>query len=142
MRLVFGAFVILVFQVFAVAAHAQSGLEGLWHTQGNRSIVRVAPCGEAYCGTIVSVAPKPDGSVWRDTHNPNPALQHRTMEGVQILSGLRVRGAGWSGGKIYNPADGRTYDARARLLANGSLQIDGCVAVFCRAQIWAQAQAQ
>jgi uncharacterized protein (DUF2147 family) len=120
----------------ATPAFGQSGVLGDWKTEGGRSIVRIAPCGEALCGTILSVAPKPDGTQWLDIYNPNESLRSRRMDGVRILSGLRARGNGWSGGQIYNPTDGKTYSARMALKETGVLSVNGCVLMFCREQVW------
>jgi uncharacterized protein (DUF2147 family) len=136
MRNLLLAAAVILAQSIASFAFAQTSIEGVWRTEGGRSTVQISRCGESFCGVVTSVAPRADGAVWHDVHNPDPAFRQRTMEGVQILSDLRVRGQSWAGGRIYNPADGRTYDARARLTPNGALRLEGCVAVFCRAQVW------
>jgi uncharacterized protein (DUF2147 family) len=124
----------------APEAFSQSGVLGDWQTEGGRSVVRIAPCGEAVCGTILSVAPRPDGTEPLDARNPDKALRSRSMVGVQILSGLRARAKSWSGGQIYNPADGKTYSARMALKKPGVLSVKGCVLMVCREQVWTAAE--
>jgi uncharacterized protein (DUF2147 family) len=131
LALIFAAMIVSAPQAFG-----QSTVTGDWATEGNRSIVRIAACGDALCGTILSVQPRPDGTQWLDIHNPDKTLRSRRMEGVQILSGLRARGKGWSGGQIYNPSDGKTYSARLAMKEAGVLSVSGCVLMFCREQVW------
>ena len=41
-----------------------------------------------------------------------------------------------TGGKIYDPNSGKTYDSKIGVNANGTLKVEGCVLVVCQAQTW------
>ena len=57
--------------------------------------------------------------------------------GTQILSGFRRKSTGeLGGGTIYNPEDGRSYDATMRLEGSDTLVVEGCVLFICRKQVW------
>ena len=112
---------------------------GLWLTAARDGQIRIAPCPERpaeACGIIAA----PYGTQTRseyDDKNPNPALRTRPLIGLRILSGFRSEGAGrWTGGKIYDPTDGRTYSAYFSVRPDGQLKLNGCVLVFCTSQIW------
>jgi len=75
-----------------------------------------------------------------DLYNPDPALRTRPLAGVQILSGLTRSGEEWRNGRIYNPEDGKSYDARLELREDGRLAVKGCVAMLCRTQLWRRSE--
>ena len=55
-----------------------------------------------------------------------------------ILWGLRPDGDGtWAGGRVLDPENGKDYKAKLALLEDGrALGMSGCIAFFCRQQIW------
>jgi uncharacterized protein (DUF2147 family) len=96
----------------------------LWRTatseRGASLEVRIAPCGERLCGAIV----KAHGTDRTD------------LVGRAIIRDMAPDGAGrWSGGTIGAPDDEKTYRSRMQLTGAG-LEVEGCVAVFCRGQTW------
>jgi uncharacterized protein (DUF2147 family) len=104
---------------------------GLWLTETGSSRVRIARCGGGFCGTIVSAPGK-----GLDVKNPDPALQSRSVVGVQILDARQPDGGGFSG-SLYNPNDGKTYSGSLKLTGPNSLEVAGCVmSVFCKRQTW------
>ncbi len=56
--------------------------------------------------------------------------------GKPIIWDMQARGDNrWRRGQIWAPDDDKTY--RANMTLNGdSLEVEGCVAVFCRGQVW------
>ena len=129
------------------AASAQSGhdLAGRWATEGFGSIVEFRPCASAageMCGRIVWLwAAAPGGRARLDQRNPDASLRGRPLVGVEIVSSLRQTAPGvWTGGRLYNPDDGRTYTGTVRL-GNGQLELRGCaISVVCRNQTWRRPQ--
>jgi uncharacterized protein (DUF2147 family) len=108
---------------------------GLWLTETGSSRIRIAPCGGGYCGTIVSAPGKA-----LDAKNPNPALQKRSVVGVQILDARQPDGGGFSG-SLYNPNDGKTYSGSLKVTGPNTLEVAGCVmSVFCKRQTWTRVQ--
>ena len=110
---------------------------GRWVLPSGKTRVEIARCGEGLCGRIIEIADAAAGR--RDDKNPDPALRARLLIGVEILHGLVLKGAEWSGGWIYNPSDGRRYGARAAMQGDDRLQVQGCVAIVCKAQVWTRA---
>jgi len=120
----------------------QGGAEvtGRWLTDDRSGVIDIAPCGSALCGRLVSVLdPKAPG---RDINNPDPALRHRALVGISILSGLTRKGQEWSGGQAYDPKAGRSYRAAIRLAPDGRLDVTGCLLVICRTKHWTRAGAE
>lgn len=117
-----------------VTAHAQSpDPSGIYLSESGETRVRIARCGQAYCGTIVST----QGDA-KDTHNPDPALRGRNLVGVQMISNLKPSRDGFTG-QLYNYKDGKTYTGRMRFQGK-SMQLSGCVlgGLICRSQTWAK----
>lgn len=121
----------------ASAAEALNGTS--WRTASGNGIVRMEPCdGNRLCGVITRVMGSP---VTTDARNPDPALRARPLVGVRILTGFTPNGPGrWTGGRIYNPEDGRSYRSELRTLPNGTLEVKGCVGPVCQDQIWTPAR--
>jgi uncharacterized protein (DUF2147 family) len=122
----------------AVAA-SPDAVSGDWAV-GRTNVVRIGPCSGAparLCGIIVATANGKDGRPLRDSENPDPALRNRPLVGLPLIFGFRAAGDGrWTGGKIYDPDDGKTYDAKLAPGPDGTLQVSGCVLFLCKAQTW------
>jgi len=118
---------------------------GTWLTEGGKSQVRLANCGEALCGRIQWLKEPSDpatGKPKRDARNPDPSKRDRPIVGVEILLGMRPDQTPnqWAG-DIYNPEDGKTYQARLILQDARTLQVKGCVlgGLICKSQAWLRA---
>lgn len=76
----------------------------------------------------------------KDEANPNPALRNRPIVGLTMIRDFSPAGPGrWTGGKIYDPNSGQTYDSKMSLSGKGGLKVEGCVTVICQAQAWTPA---
>ncbi|MBN9088269.1 MAG: DUF2147 domain-containing protein [Reyranella sp.] len=130
--------------IAAAPAAAQTDVLGRWATPGVSAVVELARCGDAQtlCGTIHWLWDAVDarGRPRPDANNTDQSLRTRPMVGLSILSDLKPRADGWSG-QIHNPEDGQTYRATLRRVAADTLEIEGCVLVICRKQIWRRASA-
>jgi uncharacterized protein (DUF2147 family) len=90
---------------------------GTWML-ANRVAVEIFECSGLLCGRIVwLLRPRsPSGQPDLDTRNPDPALRQRHLCGLTIIWGMQPSGAGhWTGGWLYDPHDGATYDVTAEL---------------------------
>jgi uncharacterized protein (DUF2147 family) len=137
-----GYFLLLPLLMAASTGHAQGRSPiGVWMHQNQRIQVEIMPCGEQLCGKIVwfKNPTDVDGQPRDDEHNPRTALRSRPLMGMTVLQGMRRAGENdWVGGKIYNPDDGKTYDANLSVQQDGSLRIRAYVAttVLGKTEIW------
>ncbi len=116
------------------AAQAQTlDPSGTYLSETGETRVRIAKCGQAYCGTILSV----QGET-KDVHNPDASLKSRNLVGIQMISDIQPAGDGFTG-KLYNYKDGRTYTGKMTF-AGKAMQLSGCVlgGLICRSQTWAK----
>lgn len=86
-----------------------------WLTHDGEAVVELRRCdGNKLCGRVVWLKDPVDGNgvPLKDAANPDPSLRARRICGLDVLTGLvEDRAGGWDGGKIYDPEEGRTYDA-------------------------------
>ena len=129
----------------ALAAASQAGISGRWATEGFGSIVEFRPCQTTpteRCGRTVWLwSPALEGRPRLDRLNPALTLRSRQLVGIEIVTGLRETSSGvWTGGRLYNPGDGRTYTGTVRL-RGGVLELMGCAFnLVCRNQTWRRPQ--
>ncbi len=88
-------------------------------TEDHQGVVRIEPCGDAYCGRVVGISDFPPGGL-RDIHG---AKQCQLI----ILRGLRRTEDGRRRGTITNPDDGRTYDALLWVGPDGDMRLRGFI---------------
>jgi uncharacterized protein (DUF2147 family) len=123
--------------VFAVASFAVDPT-GTWRTEEGAT-VRVSSCGGGLCATITALKEPNNpqtGKPKTDIHNVDPSKRNRPIVGVQIFTGLRPEGANKWTGQIYNPEDGKTYDANVVLENASTLRVQGCVLFICKTKTW------
>ena len=121
----------------ALPASAAPPIAGRWLTADGGAVIAIASCGASLCGRIAKVIKGPPTGPWVDANNPDAKLRTRPLIGLPILTGLVADGDAWKG-QIYDPKTGKTY--RAVVARDGGrLNVQGCVAVFCRTMVWTAA---
>jgi len=116
--------------VKAVETVQPAVLIGEWWTPGFNARVRIEPCGDAVCGRIV----------WVWDESPNDIADRRPLVGRMVIEGMRAdSGPRCSGGRLYNPEDGRDYKGGLHLQSPTRLSVAGCVLFVCRQQTWRRA---
>ncbi len=102
-------------------------VNGTWKTEtsdaGAYLEVRIGPCSydtAKTCGVIAKAV---------NTDN-------QSIVGKAIIKDMHANGANrWNKGTIWAPDDDKTYRSNMALSGN-VLQVEGCVAIFCRGQNW------
>ena len=125
--------VLLFWIAVAISGTADaSDLQGTWMNEKKRVAIRIDHCGDQLCGYIVWLKRSKDtnGNTRLDRHNPDPALQNRTLCGLKILTGFRrLTDTTWDDGQIYDPTDGRSYSSNITLEHDGTLKVRGYVGI-------------
>jgi uncharacterized protein (DUF2147 family) len=128
---------ILLLGISAVVSFAVDAT-GTWRTEEDAT-VRVSNCGGGLCASIASLRQPNDpqtGKPKTDINNVDPSKRNRPIVGLQIFIGLRPDGANKWTGQIYNPEDGKTYDANVVLENANTLKVQGCVLFICKTKTW------
>ena len=124
----------MIFMLAPLAAAFAQDVVGKWKLSDGTAIVEVYKSGDAFNGKIVWLE-KPteaDGSPAVDDNNPDKALRSRKLLGLNMLSGLKKNGGEYTGGTIYDPGNGKTYNCSMKvegdiLKVRGSLDKKGLI---------------
>jgi len=113
---------------------------GRWLTEDKQGTVHVyLEADGKLAGRIVAGS----GPNERDDKNPDPAQRSRPLPGLKLMQGFSRDGDGWRGGEIYDPDEGKTYKATARLAEKSAdtLLLHGYVGLpmFGRTEEWTRA---
>lgn len=108
------------------------GLSGIFQTEpnddGNIGMVQFGDCGGKTCGKLI----KSFDSAGKEITSPHT--------GKNIVANMTDDGEGaFSGGTIWDPGADKTYRSKMRLRGD-TLEVSGCVAVFCDKQRWTRVQ--
>jgi uncharacterized protein (DUF2147 family) len=111
----------IIFMMMPLAAAFAQDVIGKWKLEDGTAIVEVYQQGDSFNGKIVWLEEPngPDGKPAVDRNNPDKNLQSRQLMGLNMLSGLKKSGNEYTGGKIYDPGNGKTY--------NCSMKVEGDV---------------
>jgi uncharacterized protein (DUF2147 family) len=107
---------IFVLSVFT-GAYAQKAedIAGIWLTKNDKgelsSQVQIwqASNGKIYGKIVWLFQPNENGKPKLDKNNPDEKARTRPLLGLQLLNHFVFEDKEWSGGKIYDPKNGKTY---------------------------------
>ena len=132
-------FAIICMMIPAFSAMAQDVI-GKWKLETGTAIVEVYQNGDVFNGKIVwlQTPTEPDGTPAVDANNPDEKLRKRPLIGLNMLHNLKHDGKKYSGGKIYDPENGKTYNCSMEvngdvLKVRGSLDARGIIG---RTMMW------
>ncbi len=126
--------ILLFLAFYAVSAYSQAAdkITGIWWNDEKTTKIKVEKIDGKYIGTIVYFIPEKyeNGEPPKDDDNPDPALQERSLLGLQILDGFvyDAKKEEWKDGTIYDPKSGKTYDCYGWLENDDLLKLKGFVA--------------
>ncbi len=102
-----------------------------------KSIVKITQVGDALRGSIVKLMdPTKQNAVCDECKGTNKG---KPIKGMIMMWGLKPAGAGWAGGRILDPSNGKIYKAKMSLSDGGKkLDVRGFIgfALLGRTQTW------
>ena len=114
----------------AAAAAATQQPVGVWRNPKNSVHIRIQPCGDDVCGTVV----------WASERAREKARKAGTanLVGRQLLQDFRSEGPGAWGGRVFVPDMGRTVSGRLHKAGPNAVVASGCLLgrVLCKSQKW------
>ena len=125
------------------AAQQPPAVVGHWLSEARDGVIDIEVCGATLCGKLIWIKDPLDknGKPLVDDKNPKPELRGRlrcnlVMMGDFVPTGTDAWGDGW----IYDPASGKTYDAKMRLEGD-RVGLRGYVGIslFGESQTWTRA---
>jgi uncharacterized protein (DUF2147 family) len=123
----------LVIGLAAMPAAATPTMDpsGLWLTANGHGVVEIARCGDALCGRIVGIDRGPTEPMPTDVHG-------RPQCGLTIIENEMPEADGSWLGKVIDPRDGGTYQAKLWVDDRGNLRLRGFIGipVLGATQVW------
>ena len=123
----------MMFMLVAICTAVAQDVVGKWKLEDG-SIVEVYRAGDVFNGKIVWLQNpiEADGSPAVDEKNPDSKLRSCKLIGLNMLSNLKKTGDEYSGGSIYDPGNGKTYNCSMKvegdvLKVRGSLDKRGLI---------------
>ena len=112
------------------AAIAKAPIEGRWVNPKGSVTVQVAPCGPAFCATVVDASAKAKATA-RKGGTAN-------LIGTQVMSDFRARGDGTYRGRAFDPKRNLRAPATIRMVGDSTLLVKGCLisGIICKEQRW------
>ena len=122
-------FLPLAILLVAAAAPDESSITGRWKSPGGNSIIDIAPCGDAMCGTVAWASAKAK----KDAAKAAPQLV-----GTQLLTGFHQDKKGRWQGKIFIPDKNIRATAKIQVVSSNQLKVLGCAAgkALCKSALW------
>jgi uncharacterized protein (DUF2147 family) len=103
---------------------------GIWRNPKNSVHIRVQPCGQNVCGTVV----------WANDRAREKARKAGTpnLIGKQLFQEFRPDGPGSWGGRVFVPDLQRTVSGKLRTQGPNSVVASGCLLgrFLCKSQTW------
>ena len=103
--------------------------EGHWRSPGGNSIINLAPCGDAWCGTVAWASAKAKKASAKTTSQ---------LVGTQLLTDVRPAGPDRWNGRLFIPDKNMRVTAKLEMAPGGQLKVSGCLAgkSLCKSQLW------
>jgi len=145
MKMKFGFFlgIIAVAILTTGSLWAADPIVGKWktiddETKKEKSVVELyLQDGQVFGKVLQLLDPKEKGKACEKCTGANKG---KPVEGMVILKNMKDQGDEWAGGTILDPAKGKEYKSKMKIIEGGNkLQTKGCIAFLCRSQIWVKA---
>ena len=118
-----------VAMAFAAASQPAGPIEGHWLNPQRTVLIRLAPCGEAMCGTVTWAAQRAQQAAKKGAD---------TLVGARLLSDFRpTKNDQWKG-KVFVPDLDLRVGGKIQVIDESRLKVSGCVlgGMMCRSQVW------
>ncbi|MBC3873981.1 DUF2147 domain-containing protein [Undibacterium flavidum] len=130
--------------LLAQIASAQNSPAGLWKTIDDKtgkvkSLVRISESGGEFQGKIEKLFRDADQDQNPKCDKCEGTNKDQPFIGLTILFNIKKDGDEFSGGKILDPANGKLYSSKLKLVENNKkLEVRGYIGMpmFGRTQIW------
>lgn len=112
---------------------------GTWVTADKKAHVKMYASDGVYFGKIIWLAQPNDptsGKPLLDTKNPDASKRSQPILGSIIFYNFTYDDGEYTGGKIYDARDGKTYTAKIWLNENGTLSMRGYIGFLYGTETW------
>jgi uncharacterized protein (DUF2147 family) len=117
--------------LLAAADATDPAILGKWLTESGHGVIEIVRCGNAVCGSIVGIDRTPSEPMPTD-------VKGRSQCGLTIISDVTQAAPNAWYGKIVDPRDGASYNARLSVDGEGRLNLRGYLGIplLGSTQVW------
>ncbi len=129
---------LFLFIVTVVNAQADKAL-GIWLSQDKKAHVEIYKSNNLYFGKIVWLEQPNDpqtGKPKTDAKNPDASKRSQTILGSLVFYNFTYDDGEYTGGKIYDCRDGKTYTGKLWVNTDGTLSMRGYIGFLYSTETW------
>jgi uncharacterized protein (DUF2147 family) len=125
--------ILLLTLAAALAQTTAAGIEGHWTNPSGSVTILVAPCGNAFCGTVTAASAKAKAD------SAKGGTQQ--LVGTELLTGFAPDSKGQWKGKLFVPDIPIRTNAKLEQTEANQLKVTGCSpsGLICKSQVWTRA---
>ena len=123
-------FLTLFITLLSITAYAGADdILGIWRNPTGNGHVEIFKENGKYYGRLVWLKKTidTDGKPFLDKNNPNKQHCNKPLLGLIMLRDFLFNNGEWTGGKVYNPDDGKEYKSYLKLKDEKTLSIRGFI---------------
>lgn len=133
-------FVLSLSLLFNSLSFGQATVEGQWTTIDDEdgqpsSIISIEIVDNELTATIKELLTQPQDIL---CENCSGDKHNQPIVGMQIITNMKKNGSSWSGGKVLDPKNGKTYKCKVELEGKDKLKMRGYIGIpaLGRTQVW------
>ena len=110
--------------------------EGSWQNPTASVIIVIAPCGEAFCGSVSWASDKAQADARKGGTD--------RLVGTQVLSNFVSTQSGSWKGQLFLPDLNKRSKAEIRRIGDSQLKVTGCAiaGLVCKSQLWTRVEVE
>lgn len=113
---------------------------GTWLNSSGRGQIQIYKQGNKYYGKLIWLKDPNDekGKPKLDANNPNDEMKTKPLLGLIILRDFKHDDGEWTGGRIYDPQNGKDYKCFIKLKDHKTLSVRGYIGISLlgRTEVW------
>lgn len=124
---------VLVISSFSVKQDNPDAIIGSWKNGEGTGIIQIYKNGDKYQGKITWLKEPNDPKIGKpktDIKHPDEKNHSRPVLGLVNMWGFKYTDKNqWTGGKIYDPKNGKTYSCKVSMESNNVIKVRGYIGV-------------
>ncbi|MEO8173552.1 MAG: DUF2147 domain-containing protein [Sediminibacterium sp.] len=113
---------------------------GVWLSANGQAHLQIYKEADKYFGKLVWLKEPNNakGTPKVDANNPDEQLRTKTLLGLVILRNFKYDDGEWSGGRVYDPQNGKDYKCYMKLKDAKTLNVRGYIgfSLLGRTEVW------
>lgn len=129
---------LITLSLISFASFAQKNkVLGVWLSEEKDGKIEIYKKGSSVFGKLVWLKEPNNqkGNPKLDKNNPVHQLRNKPLLGLELIKNLKFDDEQWTGGTIYDPKSGKTYDCTL-FEKEGNLHIRGYIGWFYQTRTW------